>query len=153
MTRKKKEETPAETPDTEQLVLSPDLILIAPDAPDAPADETPEIIDVEEIPPTAETAEELVDPAPPIEEWGAFVAPRDIVMFVLDRGPAKGESRPAIVVRVWDQETGLVQLQVFTDSDAEGRNNDQIACPYWATSVRYDHTGAKPYTWHWDGSI
>lgn len=150
--RKPKAENREEpAPETEQLVLSPDLILIAPDVPEVPeTEETPEVIDVEEItavttPPVDETLA-----GPPIEEWGVLVAPRDMVMFVLDRGPAKGESRPAIVTKVCDQETGTVQLQVFTDSDPEGRFNDRIACPYWATSVRYDHRGIVPYTWHWD---
>ncbi len=43
-----------------------------------------------------------------------------IVHYVLESGRCKGDHRPAIVVRDWKQENGLVQLQVFTD----GMNDD-----------------------------
>lgn len=69
------------------------------------------------------------------------------VHFVLDRGPNKGQHRPAVIVRVWSDT--CVQLQVFTDSDATDRYNDQIPNPLWATSVTYDETAEKIYSWHW----
>jgi hypothetical protein len=66
-----------------------------------------------------------------------------IVHFVLD----SGEHRPGIVVRVWDN--GLIQLQVFTDSDKDGIYNDRLPPVMWKTSVHFDETEKKPGTWHW----
>lgn len=86
-----------------------------------------------------------------------------IVHFVMDVGRHKGDHRPAIVVRNWEQENGLVQLQVFTD----GANDDikdtiAVHCSetntahsihvtantFWRTSVLYSET-KEPGTWHW----
>jgi hypothetical protein len=67
-----------------------------------------------------------------------------IVHFVLDQGRNKGEHRPAIVVRVWDKDTGSVQLQVFTDD-----SNDDLPGVVWRTSVMPDPDGQRPYSWHW----
>jgi hypothetical protein len=70
-----------------------------------------------------------------------------IVHYVLTSGPSKGEHRPGIIVRVWSDD--LVQLQVFTDNNAQnGFYNDQLPCPLWATSVKYDESNAEG-TWHW----
>lgn len=74
-----------------------------------------------------------------------------IVHYVLPSGPSRGEHRPGIIVRVWpESETygGTVQLQVFTDNNAQnGFYNDQLPCPLWATSVKYDESGTEG-TWH-----
>lgn len=66
----------------------------------------------------------------------------DIVGYVLHEGRSEGEVRPAIVVRIWNDTIGLVQLQVFTDSE-----NDGLSSVYWATSIHYDAT-ADIGTWH-----
>lgn len=70
-----------------------------------------------------------------------------IVHYVLPQGRNAGEHRPGIIVKVWSDTT--VQLQVFTDSDKAGSNNDMIANPLWATSVTVDEAGEKSGTWHW----
>lgn len=76
-----------------------------------------------------------------------------IVHFVLPSGRSAGEHRPAIIVRVWPQSEpghgGTVQLQVFTDSDKDGRYNDELPPVMWATSVVNDEIATKPGTWHW----
>lgn len=75
-----------------------------------------------------------------------------------------GEHRAANVVRVWrngTEPTGCVNLQVLLDGTNDlGAMVMQLgstgaasqACErgtYWATSVTYDPTGSRPYTWHW----
>lgn len=73
-----------------------------------------------------------------------------IVHFVMP----DGEHRPAIVVKVWDKETGYVNLQVFTDGKndripSETQWNEEVEKGmYWATSIYYseDH---EPISWHW----
>ena len=62
----------------------------------------------------------------------------DIVGYVL----SNGDIRPAIIVRIWDRDTGCSQLQVFTDGQNDGLPNVE-----WATSILYD-TDKKPETWH-----
>jgi hypothetical protein len=49
-----------------------------------------------------------------------------------------GDIYPAMVVRVWDQEQGLVNLRVFLDGPDV----------YWVTSVKYDGM-REVKTWHW----
>jgi len=64
-----------------------------------------------------------------------------------------GEHRPAIIVQVWEPESGLVNLQVFTD----GPNDDMslgITGPNdnWRGSVPQYHgdpLSAPQNTWHW----
>jgi hypothetical protein len=74
-----------------------------------------------------------------------------IVHYVLESGRSKGEHRPAIVVRDWKQENGLVQLQVFTDgtndliADFDGAVGKNVV---WRTSVHYSEA-KEPGTWHW----
>jgi hypothetical protein len=71
-----------------------------------------------------------------------------IVHFVLPNG----QHRPGIVVHNWpgnDPPGGLVQLQVFTDSDADGRYNDQLPAVSWRTSIKQDEETMAPGTWHW----
>lgn len=78
-----------------------------------------------------------------------------IVHYVLPNG----EHRPAIVVKVWrvadgdvpgvlPPSSGCSNLQVFTDSDAEGKYNDQLPPILWRTSVVYAED-CRPGTWHW----
>lgn len=80
-----------------------------------------------------------------------------VVHYVLNEGPDKGQHRPAFVVRVWrtntpegpvSPESGTSNLQVFTDSDADGKYNDALPPVMWKTSVLFDEAGA-PGTWHW----
>ncbi len=86
-----------------------------------------------------------------------------IVHYVLEWGTSKGEHRPAIVVRDWKQENGLVQLQVFTDGWNDGFKSTHLVQVgeqhvegmlgidqnvIWRTSVHYDEA-KEPGTWHW----
>ena len=85
-----------------------------------------------------------------------------IVHYVLESGRNKGEHRPAIVVRDWKQENGLVQLQVFTDGHNDGfenmvagmqSNGEAVSLRWsantlWRTSVHYSEA-KEPGTWHW----
>lgn len=50
---------------------------------------------------------------------------------------------PAIVVKVWDKETGTINLSVFIDHATY--TGDAV---YAATSVVYSET-PTPNTWHW----
>jgi hypothetical protein len=63
----------------------------------------------------------------------------------------EGVERPAIIVHVWpDNATphaGMVQLQVFNDSDG-GPANDGLANVTWETSVEHSED-PQPHTWHW----
>jgi hypothetical protein len=56
-----------------------------------------------------------------------------------------GVHRPAVIVRVWNRETGYSNLQVFTDgtNDPGGANGIM-----WKTSVNYSKDPV-PGTWHW----
>ena len=84
-----------------------------------------------------------------------------IVHYVLESGRSKGEHRPAIVVRNWNQENGLVQLQVFTDGWNDefkdthlvriGEQDTVVVISQntiWRTSVHYSEN-KEPGTWHW----
>ncbi len=85
-----------------------------------------------------------------------------IVHYVLESGRCKGEHRPAIVVRNWKTENGMVQLQVFTDGMNDGfresiagmqSNGEAVALNFsantqWRTSVHYSDN-KEPGTWHW----
>src|SRR5438445_12683125 len=71
-----------------------------------------------------------------------------IVHFVLPDGPSKGEHRPAIIVRVWNDTYPGIQLQVFTDGSNDGEAYKSGI--YWATSVTYaDPSENEPRSWHW----
>lgn len=66
-----------------------------------------------------------------------------IVHFVMP----SGEHRPAVIVKVWNvwnKETGLVNLQVFTD----GANDKMEHGTNWETSVEYSEAKLCR-TWHW----
>ena len=49
-----------------------------------------------------------------------------------------GDVYPAMVLRVWGQESGCSNLKVMLDG-----NDD-----FWATSINFDETKV-PHTWHW----
>jgi hypothetical protein len=74
-----------------------------------------------------------------------------IVHYVMDRGHNIGVHRPAIVVRDWKQQNGLVQLQVFTDGLNDGfvDHNGAPINVIWCTSVAHDEQEKAPGTWHW----
>ena len=71
-----------------------------------------------------------------------------MVHYVLSYGPSAGEHRPAIIVKVWNQETGTVNLAVFMDG-----SNDTSPPPWgmvdWQTSRLPDLIEKRPGTWHW----
>lgn len=74
----------------------------------------------------------------------------DIVNYVLDdQANQPGEIRPAIVVRVWDEE--LVNLQVFIDGEndypAYFHSGGQQLNAHWKTSILYD-ADYRHGTWH-----
>ncbi|TAL13930.1 hypothetical protein EPN95_04555 [Patescibacteria group bacterium] len=57
-----------------------------------------------------------------------------------------GEHRPAVIVKVWNKENGMVNLQVFTDGVNDGPLYESGLL--WQTSV--EHSDAKMVrTWHW----
>lgn len=74
----------------------------------------------------------------------------DKVLYVLPKHNycrSHGQSRPALVVKVWSP--GVINLQVFTD----GENDFTSEHPgsnglFWVTSVVYNATGLEG-TWHW----
>lgn len=69
-----------------------------------------------------------------------------IVHYVMEDGPHAGDYRPAIIVRIWDHDTGCANLQVFTDGENDGpRYASGLA---WKTSREYS-AGQEPGTWHW----
>lgn len=68
-----------------------------------------------------------------------------IVHYVLPDGNHAGEHRPAIIVKVWNQTGGYVNLMVFVD----GTNDyPHYSGPVWATSIGYSED-KEPRTWHW----
>lgn len=64
--------------------------------------------------------------------------------YVLDSGPSEGQHRPAIVVKVWNKESGMVNLAVLTDFSNDGYPSGLI----WKTSVGYSEEPLLN-TWHW----
>jgi len=70
-----------------------------------------------------------------------------IVHYVLNEGPHKGEHRPAVVVLPFSETT--LNLQVFTDSNPEGKYNDELPPIMWATSILHDEDTKAPHSWHW----
>jgi hypothetical protein len=75
-----------------------------------------------------------------------------IVHYVLPDGNAKGEHRPAIIVRVWNQSAvdepdyAVCNLQVFTDSTNDYPDNGSGTM--WVTSAQYDDS-KQDGSWHW----
>jgi hypothetical protein len=70
-----------------------------------------------------------------------------IVHVVMTETEQGIKHRPAIIVKVWNQETGCCNLQVFPDGSNDGPSYG--AGIFWATSYVYDPNGDKPCTWHW----
>lgn len=73
----------------------------------------------------------------------------DMVRYVLSledgtQPPNVGHHRPAIIVRVWDD--NCVQLQVFTDGPNDRSDRANVL---WVTSVNHDQDQKAPRTWHW----
>ena len=65
------------------------------------------------------------------------------------------EHRPAIVVRVWDQLSGMVNLVVFTDGSNDVKKSEESysrdpspVLTIWETSRTYSED-PQPFTWHW----
>jgi hypothetical protein len=79
----------------------------------------------------------------------------DLVAYVLPSGHSTGQTRPALVVRVWGTlapaQTPPVNLQVFTDGTNDFSHSQPGALTglIWATSVPYDQAEQRPGTWHW----
>jgi hypothetical protein len=69
------------------------------------------------------------------------------VHYVLPDGTNRGDHRPAVVVRVWDQSAASIQLQVFTDGSNDGAHYAMGVA--WKTSVHQDEEKKEPGTWHW----
>ncbi len=68
-----------------------------------------------------------------------------IVHFVLDHGPAKGEHRPAIIVKVWDRTRHAAELTVFTEKyDVPAGQPATLQ----RSAVPYSEEGALG-AWHW----
>jgi hypothetical protein len=61
---------------------------------------------------------------------------------------SNGEHRPAVIVKVWDQETGMVNLQVILDGTNDRAVIDTSKPMAWETS-RLFSAEPKPLTWHW----
>ncbi len=74
--------------------------------------------------------------------------PGRIVNFVIPDGPLAGEIRPAMIVRVWDNE--LCNLHVFSD----GPNDHETTCIHgnWVGSVNHSEK-REPRTWHWPARV
>lgn len=68
-----------------------------------------------------------------------------IVHFVFADRQGELVHRPAVVVRVGDRASGLVNLRVFTDGANDAPYGDHTL---WATSVRYSEE-PQDQTWHW----
>lgn len=61
------------------------------------------------------------------------------------------EHRPAIVVKVWNNINGLVNVRVFTDGENDhfpiGWHSEH---PDWVTLIRFDDSPSPANnTWHW----
>jgi hypothetical protein len=67
-----------------------------------------------------------------------------MVHYVLENG----EHRPAVIVKVWDKLSGVVNMQVFTDGINDESVNGHARNTMWKTSVPYSEE-PKSSTWHW----
>jgi hypothetical protein len=82
-----------------------------------------------------------LEPTPPVPLEGVIEG--RIVHYVLPGGPNAGESRPAVIVKVWDKDSGCVNLIVFPDGSNDGPDFSS-----WVTSVLYSEAH-EARTWHW----
>lgn len=67
-----------------------------------------------------------------------------MVHVVLPDGPSAGQHRPAVIVKVWSQDAGTSNLQVFVDGSNDGFDENVV----WMTSRVYSEE-KLPGTWHW----
>lgn len=72
------------------------------------------------------------------------------IVHYTDPALARGECRPAIVVRVWG-DNGVCNLTVFPDWSNEGKEGS-----FWATSVQFrdsfpdgEAVQKRQAVWHW----
>lgn len=63
------------------------------------------------------------------------------------RPSAVGTDVPAIVVAVWDKESGCANLQVFMDG-TNSTGDVTASNMYWATSRKFSEA-PTPGCWHW----
>ena len=88
-----------------------------------------------------------------MQEGDTKLAIGHIVHYVLPGGRNRGEHRPAIVVKVWEEAAGeAVQLQVFTDSSNDFPTGPGSNGVLWAISVRHDEEQQQG-TWHWPEEV
>lgn len=73
-----------------------------------------------------------------------------MVHFVLDNGNSPAPHRPAIIVQVWNQDTGCANLIVLVDgrNDYSELRSEGVQTTIWKTSILYSD-GKEPGTWHW----
>lgn len=57
---------------------------------------------------------------------------------------------PAIVVKVWDNFSGCSNLRLFLDGS---NDHAQWQDREWVTSVCYESSGTKPYSWHFPEKV
>lgn len=58
---------------------------------------------------------------------------------------AEHRHQAAIIVAIWDKDTGYCNLDVFPDGSNDGVQSGQML---WATSILYSEA-KEPNTWHW----
>lgn len=110
------------------------------------------------VPADTETAEDLKEAIDRLGDNSAAVAvPGDLltaedqprpgwsVRYVLDRGPNKGEARPAVVVST--KQDAVMNLTVFIDREQDGVHADTE----FHANVAHDPSGKEAGSWHWPG--
>lgn len=130
--------------DTEQNVeptpATPEVVA----APVQPVEATP-------APAPAQVAAPVVEPVPAPQTPVQVPSIGRIVHYVLDNGRYPGEHRPAVIVKVAEDEQHetRLQLQVFTDGTGDfDRNQPGASGLLWREGVRYDDA-KTPNSWHW----
>ncbi len=77
-----------------------------------------------------------------------------IVHYVIPDGYRNaGETRPAILVRIWNDmdhptNPGMSNILVFTDGSNDSAAGHALAVPEWTGSVSFS-AERTPGTWHW----
>lgn len=58
---------------------------------------------------------------------------------------------PAVVTRIWDPDSGVVNLQLFFDGpgDITTYLPDMVDGHDWRQGVPFDETAARDNSWHW----
>ncbi len=72
-----------------------------------------------------------------------------MVHYVLPDGPHMGEHRPAVIVKVWSQDMGTSNLQVFMDGLNDSYDKSMTINIKWVTSSVYSEDVSIIGTWHW----